>query len=279
MGPKFEMLFMNGKRKALTLSYDDGTVHDRKLVELMNRYGLRGTFNLNSGTFSLKETIEKEGVKTDFSRIDADEVKELYQGHEVASHTLTHPSLTELPSNLAAAEVIRDRELLEGLTGEIVRGFAYPYGTYNKEVEKVLKVCGIEYARTVVSTNDFVIPQNFLEWHPTCHHDSPKLMELIRDFCEKEGNSVRLFYLWGHSYEFAQNDNWQVIEEFFKYVSGYMDKIWIATNLEIMDYVKAFSNLKWSMDGKTVYNPSGIKLWLKKDGQIYCIDGNSKLSF
>ncbi|MDO4302738.1 MAG: polysaccharide deacetylase family protein [Bacillota bacterium] len=279
MGPKFEMLFMNGKRKALTLSYDDGTVHDRKLVELMNRYGLRGTFNLNSGTFSLKETIEKEGVKTDFSRIDADEVKELYQGHEVASHTLTHPSLTELPSNLAAAEVIRDRELLEGLTGEIVRGFAYPYGTYNKEVEKVLKVCGIEYARTVVSTNDFVIPQNFLEWHPTCHHDSPKLMELIRDFCEKEGNSVRLFYLWGHSYEFAQNDNWQVIEEFFKYVSGYMDKIWIATNLEIMDYVKAFSNLKWSMDGKTVYNPSGIKLWLKMDGQIYCIDGNSKLSF
>lgn len=279
MGPKFEMLFMNGKTKALTLSYDDGTVHDRKLVELMNRYGIRGTFNLNSGTFSLKETIEKEGVKTDFSRIDADEVKELYRGHEVASHTWTHPSLTELPSNMAAAEVIKDRELLEGLTGEIVRGFAYPYGTYNKEVEEVLKVCGIEYARTVVSTNDFVIPGNFLEWHPTCHHDSPRLMKLIQDFCEKEGNGVRLFYLWGHSYEFAQNDNWQMIEEFFKYVSGYRDKIWMATNLEIMDYVKAFSNLKWSMDGKTVYNPSGIRLWIKKDGQIYCIDGNSKLSF
>lgn len=279
MGPKFEMLFMNGKTKALTLSYDDGTVHDRKLVELMNRYGIRGTFNLNSGTFSLKETIEKEGVKTDFSRIDADEVKELYQGHEVASHTWTHPSLTELPSNMAAAEVIKDRELLEGLTGEIVRGFAYPYGTYNKEVEEVLKVCGIEYARTVVSTNDFVIPGNFLEWHPTCHHDSSRLMELAGDFCQNEGNSVRLFYLWGHSYEFAQNDNWQMIEEFFKYVSGYRDKIWMATNLEIMDYVKAFSNLKWSMDGKTVYNPSGIRLWLKKDGQIYCIEGNEKLSF
>ncbi len=279
MGPKFEMLFMDGKTKALTLSYDDGTVHDRRLVGLMNKYGIRGTFNLNAGTFSLKETIEKDGVKTDFSRIDSDEVKELYQGHEVASHTLTHPSLTELPSNMAAAEVIKDKEFLEGLTGEIVRGFAYPYGTYSEEVERVLQVCGVEYARTVVSTNDFVIPRNFLEWHPTCHHDSPKLMELAEEFCEREGNSPRLFYLWGHSYEFAQNDNWQMIEEFFQYVSGYRDRIWMASNLEIMDYVKAFSHLKWSMDGRIVYNPSGIRLWLKKEGQILSIGGNEKLAF
>jgi len=278
MGPKFEMLFWDGRKKALTLSYDDGTVHDRKLVELMNRYGIRGTFNLNSGTFSMKEIAERDGRKTDFSRIDADEVKSLYQGHEVASHTLTHPSLTELPSNMVAAEVIKDKEVLEGLTGEVVRGFAYPYGTYNEAVEEVLKVCGIEYARTVVSTNDFVIPQNFLEWHPTCHHDSPRLMELAKDFCENDGNGARMFYLWGHSYEFAQHDNWQMIEEFFQYVSTYKDEIWMATNLEIMDYVKAFQNLKWSVDGKTVYNPSGLSLWFKKEKQIYCIDGNEKLS-
>ncbi len=279
MGPKFEMLFWDGRKKALTLSYDDGTVHDRKLVELMNRYGIRGTFNLISGAFSMEEVVERDGIKTNFSRIDADEVKSLYQGHEVASHTLTHPSLTELPSNMAAAEVIKDRELLEGLTGEVVRGFAYPYGTYNDAVEEVLKICGIEYARTVVSTNDFVIPQNFLEWHPTCHHDSPRLMELAKDFCENDGDGVRMFYLWGHSYELAQHDNWQMIEEFFKYVSAYKDEIWMATNLEIMDYVKAFQNLKWSVDGKVVYNPSGISLWFKKEKQIYCIGGNEKLSF
>ena len=215
MNGSLEMLFKDGKRKALTLSYDDGTIHDRKLVQMMNRYGIRGTFNLNSGLFSQKEQKVINGIETDRSKIDAEEVKDLYRGHEVASHTVNHPSLTAIPSNMGAAEVIKDRKNLEELTGELVRGFAYPYGTYNDTVEEVLSACGIEYARTVVSTDSFELPQDFLEWHPTCHHDSPKLMELAEQFCDSRDGSAKLFYLWGHSYEFDQNDNWQVLEDFF----------------------------------------------------------------
>lgn len=271
MGPRFEMLFAEGKDRALTLSYDDGIIHDRRLVQLMNDYGVKGTFNLNSGTFSLEETQKKEGEEIDFSRIAAKEVQSLYQGHEVASHTVTHPSLTELPAGMTADEVLKDREALEELTGRVVRGFAYPYGAYNKAVEEVLRVCGIEYARTVVSTESFGIPEDFLEWHPTCHHDNAKLMELARVFCEEEGNGARLFYLWGHSFELAQNHNFYVLEEFFKYIMPYKDKIWMATNLEIMDYVKAFRELKWSVDGKRVYNPSGTALWFRKKEKTFCI--------
>ena len=277
MGPRFEMLFAEGKNKALTLSYDDGIIHDRKLVQMMNEYGIRGTFNLNSGIFSFEETVEKNGEETDFSRIAAQEVKTLFEGHEVASHTVTHPSLTELPVGMIADEVLKDREALEGLTKDVIRGFAYPYGTYSKTVEEVLKACGIEYARTVVSTRGFGIPEDFLEWHPTCHHDDAKLMELAKDFCENDGNNARLFYLWGHSFELAQNDNWHVMEGFFQYIAPYKDKIWMATNIEIMDYVKAFQNLKWSIDGNTVYNPSGIRLWFKKKEQVYCIGANETL--
>lgn len=279
MNGSLEMLFKDGKRKALTLSYDDGTVHDRKLVQMMNRYGIRGTFNLNSGLFSQKDQKTINGIETDRSRIDAKEVKDLYKGHEVASHTVNHPSLTAIPSNMGAAEVIKDRKNLEELTGELVRGFAYPYGTFNDTVEEILSACGIEYARTVVSTDSFELPQDFLEWHPTCHHDSPKLMELAKQFCDGSDGNVRLFYLWGHSYEFAQNDNWQMLEDFFQYITKAAESIWMATNIEILEYVKAFRELKRSTDGRILYNPTGFNIWFEFERQAYCIHGNEKVSF
>lgn len=276
MESEFIMLFKDGRRKALTFSYDDGTIHDRKLVALMNQYGMKGTFNLNSGLFGKKERQIINGIDTDFSRIEAEEVKSLYAGHEVASHTLTHPSLTGLPSNMGAKEVLKDRSNLEILTGELIRGFAYPYGTYNEKVEEILSACGIEYARTVCSTGGFELPQDFLEWHPTCHHESPKLMELAERFCTEKARRPEVFYLWGHSYEFSQKDNWQVIEDFMKYVSDYKDCIWSATNIEIVDYVEAFRKLRRSTDGRIIYNPTGTTLWFEMDREIHCIHGNEK---
>ncbi len=276
MGFELTMLFEGGKRKALTFSYDDGTIHDRKLVALMNQYGMKGTFNLNSGLFGKKERTVINRIDTDFSRIEAEEVKSLYDGHEVASHTLNHPSLTGIPTNMGAAEVLKDRHNLEELTGELVRGFAYPYGTYNEMVEEMLCACGIEYARTVCSTEKFELPQDFLEWHPTCHHESPRLMELAEKFCREKSWNPEVFYLWGHSYEFSQKDNWQVIEDFMKYISGYDDEIWFATNMEIVDYVKAFRNLRRSTDGSILYNPSGMTLWFELYGKAHCIHGNEK---
>ncbi len=47
-GFPIEMLFPQGKTKALILSFDDGRTEDRQLVKLMNTYGLVGTFHLNS---------------------------------------------------------------------------------------------------------------------------------------------------------------------------------------------------------------------------------------
>ena len=278
MGTKMEMLFDGGKRKALTLSYDDGTIHDRRLVAMMNEYGIRGTFNLNSGMFSQKGTAVINGYETDMSRIAAEEVKTLYAGHEVASHTLTHPSLTALPSNMGAAEVLKDRKNLEELTGELVRGFAYPYGTYNETVEEVLSACGIEYARTVVDTNGFDLPADFLEWHPTCHHESQSLMEIAKDFCENDGYSARLFYLWGHSYEFTKNNNWEVMEEFCRLVGG-RDDIWYATNIQIVDYMDVIKAAQYAADGSFVYNPCVQSLWLCVDDEKFVeVKGGQQVS-
>ena len=270
------MLFKDGRRKALTFSYDDGTIHDRRLVSLMNQYGMKGTFNLNSGLLGREGHQIIDGKDMDYSRIREEEVKTLYAGHEVASHTLTHPSLTSLPSNMGAAEVLKDRHNLETLTGELVRGFAYPYGTYNEQVKEILEACGIEYARTVRSTETFEPPQDLLEWHPTCHHDSPRLLELLRKFCKEKAQSPEIFYLWGHSYEFSQKDNWQIIEDFMKYASSYQEEIWFAANIEIADYIGALKKLMRSTDGRIIYNPSGITLWFEMNREVHCIHSNEK---
>lgn len=276
MESEFIMLFKDGKRKALTFSYDDGTIHDRRLVSLMNQYGMKGTFNLNSGLFGKQDHQVINGRDVDYSRIEEKEVKMLYAGHEVAAHALNHPSLTRLPSNMGAAEVLKDRHNLETLTGELVRGFAYPYGAYNEQVEEILSACGIEYARTVCSTESFELPQDFLEWHPTCHHDSPKLLELSERFCKEKAQNAEIFYLWGHSYEFSQKNNWQVIENFMKYVSDYKEAIWFATNIEIADYIGAFKKLMRSTDGRIIYNPTGMTLWFEMNREVHCIHGNEK---
>ena len=276
MGSELTMLFEGGKRKALTFSYDDGTIYDKKLVSLLKKYDMKATFNLNSGLLGQKEHRMINGINTDFSQIEPWEVKTVYADQEVASHTVNHSSIVGLSQNMGAAEVLKNKQKLEELTGRPVRGFAYPYGSYNELAEEILSACGIEYARTADSSNDIDIPQDFLEWHPTCHHDDPELLKLAENFCNNDSLQPQLFCIWGRSYEFAQKDNWQVLEEFMKYVSDYREKIWFATSIEIVDYVKAFRELRCSSDGRILQNPTEMTLWFEMDREIHCIHGNEK---
>ena len=258
--------FKDGKAKALTLSYDDGVVFDKRLIEIMDKNGLKGTFNINTGLyFPENETREKyEG------RMKLSEAKELYinSGHEVAVHALTHPFLEQMDSSEVIHEIIEDRKNIERDYGTIARGMAYPFGTYNEDIIEILKLCGIAYSRTTKSTHYFGFPENWLLLNPTCHHRDPELMNLARDFVENDVkyDSPRMFYLWGHSYEFNNNDNWNVIEEFAEYTGG-RDDIWYATNIEIYDYVQAYKSLKTSYDKKIIYNPSAIDVWVHESGE------------
>ncbi len=271
-----KLRFPEGKRKALTLSYDDGIVHDRHLVELMDKYGVKGTFNLNTALFGRNCTIKIDGKDVEDSVVNAEEISQLYQNHEVATHAARHISLTECGS-AALWEIMEDRKALEALVPYPVQGHAYPFGIYDKTVIAMLKAAGIRYARTVVSTGTFGLPEDFLEWHPTCHHADPRLMELAKQFCEgKENPQIinwpQLFYLWGHSYEFARQDNWEVIENFLSYVSGFQEEIWMATNGEIVSYVEAYRSLVFSADGSKVYNPSCRTVWLEAVGEVYAVE-------
>lgn len=273
------MLFPEKKRKALTFSYDDGRVFDRRLVEIMNRYGVKGTFNLNTGRLGEIRTVKIDGKTVDDSTIAKEEIPQLYENHEVATHAAEHIAVTDCGS-IALYQILEDRKVLEELVPYMVLGHAYPFGLYNKESFAMLKAAGIRYARTVVSTGGFELPENFLEWHPTCHHEDTRLMELAKRFCEQDASLDRpqLFYVWGHSFEFDRNDNWGIMENLLSYLSGYADRIWMATNAEIVDYVTAYKNLVFSVDGSRVYNPSVQTVWMETAGKIYEIASGETVS-
>ena len=256
--------FPGGKSKVLTMSYDDGLKADRKLIEIFNKYGIKGTFHLNAGL-----------MNHDDRRIPPDEVRSLYQGHEVACHTLTHPTIARCPDAMAAQQVLEDRKLLEEMTGYAVRGMSYPNGSFSKQIKEMLPFLGIEYSRIVGSSKNFNMPEDFYAWESTCHH-SHQLLELGQEFSELcKPQYLYMMYVWGHSYEFDRDNNWELMEEFCKNLGGRED-IWFATNIEIVDCLKAFDRLIFSAAGNFVYNPSADSVWISVDGVIVELKGGSQ---
>ncbi len=252
------MLFPDFKSKAFTMSYDDGVRQDIRLIEIMQRYGLKGTFNLNSGI------MEAE------CKVHADEITDVYlkSGNEVAVHGVQHLSLATLTEERMIDDIINDRKALERLTGQIVKGMAYANGSYDDRVISVLRKCGIVYARTVKSTHDFSIDDDWLRLSATCHHNDQRLFELADIFLaggkgeRHRMEKPKLFYLWGHSYEFDNDDNWDRIEAFAKRIGGDED-VWYATNGDIIRYIEAYKALEYSVDGNIVYNPTAIDVCIK----------------
>lgn len=268
--------FQGGKTKALTMSYDDGREYDRRLIEIFNKYNIKGTFHLNSNTYKEEDSIN---IKKYGRRIHISEFPEVYKGHEVSCHTVDHIPLDMCPFTQAVTQVSEDRKSLETVMKYPVRGLSYPYGSYNNEIKRMLPHIGIEYSRAVDITNNFEIPDDFYEWKGTCRHVCDNLMDLCDEFINiNKKNRLSLMYVWGHSYEFERDGNWDIIERFCKKV-GNRDDIWYATNIEIVDYLKAFDNLKFSFDGSFVYNPNFISVWLNVNDNLYEIKGGDTVYF
>ena len=267
--------FHEGKAKAVTLSYDDGVRDDLRFSDIISKAGLKCTFNLNNNIGKQGRVTEEE-VKTYF----------LERGHEIAVHGALHRA----PGYQRPIEGIRDvldcRLELEQRFGRIVRGMAYPDSGIRffenqaeyKTIKEYLKNLDIAYARTLGGDNNlFRLPTDWHAWMPTAHHNNPNLMDYIDEFVNlnpSKGYSSthfsRLFYLWGHTYEFERDQNWDLLEQICETLGG-LDDVWYATNMEIYEYVKAYESLVYSADGKTAYNPTLQTVWMEVDGTLYTI--------
>lgn len=258
-------LFPHGRTRALTFSYDDGTVHDRRLVEMFDRFGLRGTFHLNSGS------LDRPGW------VRSSEIPSLYGNHEVAVHTVHHYHLDRIPPDVAATEILDDRRALEALVGYPIQGMSFPFGTHSRNLLRLLPSLGIEYARTVRETGLLEVPADFLAWDPTCHHNHG-LLSLGKSFLQEDSLPPLLLVVWGHSQDFDREKNWDLMEEFCSLASGKND-VWYATALEIADYIQATRRLRFSVARDRVYNPSSQPVWIEVDscpvviapGQTLCL--------
>ena len=265
---RYRILFPEGRKNAFTLSYDDGQIYDRQLVEMFNRYGLKGTFHLNAGTLDVKNE------KDEF--IQKAEVKDLYAGHEVACHGYTHPWFSQLTHTRLIEEILDDKRELERLVGAPVRGMSYPYGDYSDTICSVAGTLGIEYSRTVNNTNEFHIPKDFMIWNPTCHHSADVFGLTERFLNPMHYLDLQLFYVWGHSFEFHRENNWERMEKFCAAIAGH-DKVWYATNIQIKEYLCAAKNLIASADHDVVYNPSALAVWIDAEGKQIKIDAGKTI--
>ncbi len=278
----FFLRFPGGKFKAVTLSYDDGVKDDIRFSEILGAHGMKATFNINSAY------IGNEG------KLTAREIQKylLDPGHELAVHGERHMAPGIVTPARGMMDVLNCRLSLENTFGRIVRGMAYPdtgvtkmhNGNDYATVRSYLESAGIVYSRSLGGDNNtFRLPEDFLCWVPTAKHTNPKLFEWCDEFLAIDPQKLyitstypRLFYLWGHSFEFPRDNNWDVIERFCEKMGGREDT-WYATNIEIWEYVHAFRSLVMSADCNRIYNPTLHTVWLTADEKDYCISPGETL--
>ena len=254
--------YPNGKHFAVTFSYDDGDKADRRLVDIFNNYGMKATFNLIPSRFD-GETVVSSG-----------ELRSLYDGHEIACHSFSHPHLARLPLTGQSREIALGRLSLERLSGRLVRGMATPYGEKNDDTIVAMKAAGMAYCRNAGVSGGLSVPADFLDWTPSCHHTgAPAVIEKFRnEWIHQPWQYGGLLFIWGHSFEFDRADNWELAEQICSSLAG-IDDVWFATNIEIYDYITAQRALVISCDGDVIFNPSAVDVWVSQNGSPICIKG------
>lgn len=227
----------NGKKKAVTFSFDDGVTQDIRMIEILNKYGLKCTFNLNSEFLGLEGTLDRNGRTVRHDKIPADKIKEIYKGHEIAVHTLTHPFLPSLSEDEIIRQVETDRQNLSKLCGYEVVSMAYPCGGENNDdrvAEIIRRNTGVKLARGLTSTYEFGPQENLLRFKPTVYYVEDCLDEVVDKFLALDATEPALLYIWGHSYEMdAEYITWEKFEEVCKRLA-FHDDIFYGTNKEVL---------------------------------------------
>lgn len=227
----------NGKNKAVTFSFDDGVTQDIRLIKILNKYGLKATFNLNSEFLGLSGTLDRNGRTVRHDKVEPSKIKEIYKGHEVAAHTLTHPFLPSCTDEEIIRQVEKDRQNLSRLCEYEVVSMAYPCGGENNNdrvAEIIENNTGIMLARTITSTYSFDVQDNLLRFNPTIHYIDERLEEIVEEFLTLESETPALLYIWGHSYEMdAEYISWEKFENICQRLSFHND-IFYGTNKDVL---------------------------------------------
>ena len=216
-------------RKIFLISFDDGTVWDRRFVELLNKYNIKATFNLNSG---LEDFVWHYEDRFPVRRQVLSETVALYRGHEVASHSLHHHWLNTLTPPQLSREVGEDCAALKAIFSLEEIGFGVPFTACGEREIHIIKKY-VRYIRLSEYAEDFSIPGD--PWHIPIHglYNDPDLREKLLAFSRTEEDA--LFVMAGHSYELEILDHWAYMEELLQEILSFGFE-----TMTTMDFVNEF---------------------------------------
>ena len=259
-------LYPNGKLRAFNVSYDDGVLQDVEFVRLLNKYGIKGTFNLNSGLMQ-QEFAWMHECGMVVKRLSVDGAKAVYDGHEIASHTLTHPNMHGMNAEQILREMSQDKDNLENIFGVKISGFAVPFSYYSELIAECAKIVGFEYGRTSDMSGGYSPSEDVYFWKPGRFHLSSELESYVDVFLETD-EELAVCQIVGHSYDFDAERNWDRIEALLKSVAEKED-VWFATHLEIVRYLKAMK--KADITEAFIENKSNMELWFNMNGMTFSV--------
>ena len=250
---EIDWVYPNGNHKALIMSYDDGLDDDIALAQLFDRYGIIGTFNLNSGLLDTR-AIWNEGKPNEILQtyLSKDTLVHVFKNHEIAVHGTYHKALVGLSDKEILEEINVDIENLTILSDRKISSMAYAFGSTNDHVAEVIGTTPLTNARTVKSSYNFDLPENYYLWSPTCH-DSEAL-EYLEAYIYLDSHSLSLFYVWGHSWELRDTLRNQNILKFCNII-GDRDDIWYTGAGNFADYHASLKALE--IGPQQIVNPEG----------------------
>ena len=250
---EIDWVYPNGNHKALIMSYDDGLDDDIALAQLFDHYGIIGTFNLNSGLLDTR-AIWNEGKPNEILQtyLSKDTLVHVFKNHEIAVHGTYHKALVGLSDKEILEEINVDVENLTILSDRKISSMAYAFGSTNGHVAEVIGTTPLTNARTVKSSYNFDLPENYYLWSPTCH-DSEAL-EYLEAYIYLDSPSLSLFYVWGHSWELRDTLRNQNILKFCNKI-GDRDDIWYTGAGNFADYHASLKALE--IGPQQIVNPEG----------------------
>ena len=202
--------------KKFVFAIDDGTVFDPKVIEIFNRYGISATFNLNSGLQGFVWFKDHLEVR----RLRLEENKSIYDGHEVASHSLTHPYLTSLSDEDVYREVKEDIDNLRSIFHCDIQTFSFPFDSFDERAINIIKNLGITHVILPVIDDSFHYPVDTFHIKVTSW-DIDDALKKVQRFIEDE--QAELFIYLSHSYDYEYGNSYEKLEALCKIVSENKD--------------------------------------------------------
>lgn len=243
----------------VTTSWDDGDILDKRLANLLQRYGVKGTFYIT-------KNYNREGRE----RLSETDIQHISIFHEIGAHTLTHPDLRTLSKEKLREEIGGSKKWLEEIVGKEINMFCYPKGLYNDVSIRITKEARFIGARTTKmgsinkNNNPFELPTT-IQIYPfpfrKINKNTYYWSKLFQPFIERSGvlrkigvpifsmqswlsiskktfdialEKGEVFHLWGHSWEIEKYGMWDELEKLLQYISKKQSCEYV-TNSELLN--------------------------------------------